>query len=91
MFQAKTFEKKKNFYKMPLKIQFLITQLLELCGSLSREDREVGMEGMGRSDPQMGSAEYSIYYHIHNYRAPVSPNKWPQTTPYCAAAVSRSG
>lgn len=42
IFQAKTFEKKKIFYKMPLKIQFLITQLLELCGSLPCEDREIG-------------------------------------------------
>lgn len=76
---------------MPRKIQFLIIQLLELCGCLPREDREVGLERMQTAELQMGSAEYSVYYHSHNYRAPVSPNRWLQNPPNYGAAVSLAG
>lgn len=72
----------KSFYKIPLKIQFLTIQLLEFCGSFPYEDTEVGMDGRGRAEPQTGSAEYSLYYNIYNYRAPVPP--------YCGAAISLS-
>lgn len=64
----------KSCKKTHLKIQFLITQQLELSGSLPRVDRKAGIGGRGRSEPQMGVFTATGLLH--------SPNKWLQTPPY---------